>query len=124
LLPFLPGLHTKLDVVGWCIFWKIESEEIRKNGPKKQEKGLLENDGAQSTEVPLLEPQESCKLRIPWRKLGILLIVWLSFFSIYLLCSTEYGHVKLLSSFLMINHSDCSLLLSYSMQTIQFFFTN
>ncbi|CAK8530409.1 unnamed protein product [Lathyrus sativus] len=90
------------------MFWTIESEEIRVNGVEEIEKGLLEketstkgllrllqkeNDGSEKVEENLvLVPKEnSDKLCIPWLKLGVLLLVWLSFFSIYLLRGNGNG---------------------------------
>ncbi|KAK7412224.1 hypothetical protein VNO78_03674 [Psophocarpus tetragonolobus] len=86
--------------LAWCTsktcrsglqFWKNESEEIRRNGLEQLEKGqLVENDGPNSIEVPLLVPQENTKLRIPWFKLAVLLLIWFSFFSVYLLRGNTY----------------------------------
>ncbi|KAK7328031.1 hypothetical protein VNO77_22125 [Canavalia gladiata] len=89
------------------LFWKIESEEIWKNGVEELEKGLLEDgtneeskgldhvdkvkDGPKNVEVPLLDPQENSRVRTPWLKLVVLLLVWFSFFSIYLLRGNKYG---------------------------------
>ena len=98
-------------------FWKSESEEIRKNGLEELEKGLLgngtteetkglaqvnkENEGSKSFEKPLLGPEEDSNVKIPWLKLGVLLLVWFSFFSIYLLRGNKYGQVRLSSFFFM-----------------------
>ncbi|XP_057429435.1 sulfite exporter TauE/SafE family protein 5-like [Lotus japonicus] len=84
------GWSTSKTCKRGLVCWNIESEEMRQNGLKEHEKGLLDNDGSKSIEVPLLDPHESCKLRIPWRKLGILLLVWLCFFSIYLIRGNGY----------------------------------
>lgn len=83
-------------------FWKIESEKVRgsglgelENGTSKESKGLVqvnkENEGVESLEQRLLCPEENSKLRIPWLKLGVLLLVWFSFFSLYLLRGNKYG---------------------------------
>ncbi|TKY71573.1 integral to membrane [Spatholobus suberectus] len=88
-------------------FWKAESEELRKNGLEELEKGQLENgtieekkvlahvykenDGPISIEVPLLVPQGNNEVRIPWLKLAILLLIWFSFFSVYILRGNKYG---------------------------------
>ncbi|RDY05317.1 Sulfite exporter TauE/SafE family protein 2, partial [Mucuna pruriens] len=98
--------------LAWCtsktcksglLFWKAESEEMRKNGPEELEKGLLENETIEekkvykennepkSIEVPLLVPQGKSKLRIPWFKLAVLLLIWFCFFSVYLLRGNKYG---------------------------------
>ncbi|XP_045814895.1 sulfite exporter TauE/SafE family protein 2-like [Trifolium pratense] len=90
------------------MFWNIESEEIRKNnnGVEEIEKGLLENESTNKGLVRIMEndvsktfeenlimaPKDNNnKLCIPWLKLGVLLLVWFSFFSIYLLRGNGYG---------------------------------
>ncbi|XP_027338112.1 sulfite exporter TauE/SafE family protein 5-like [Abrus precatorius] len=103
---FLAWSTTKTCRSG-LLFWKIESEEKRKIGLEELEKGLqqngiieenkgsahvyAENDGPKSIEVPILAPQENSEVRIPWLKLVVLLLVWFSFFSIYLLRGNRYG---------------------------------
>ncbi|KAE9613492.1 hypothetical protein Lal_00015880 [Lupinus albus] len=83
-------------------FWKIESEKIRKvgfqeleNGTSEEINGLVqvikENEGLKSIEEPLLGPEKNSKLRIPWFKLGVLVLIWFSFFSLYLLRGNKYG---------------------------------
>lgn len=100
------------------LFWKSESEEMRKNnGLEELEKGLLENecvgerkvltrvhkenDEPKSIQVPLLVPQGNSKVRVPWMKLVVLLLIWFSFFSVYLLRGNRYGQVKCLSLVLL-----------------------
>ncbi|KAK7319554.1 hypothetical protein RJT34_04276 [Clitoria ternatea] len=89
------------------LFWKNESEERRKNGFEGLEKGLLENgtaeesegqvqvnkekEGKESGEEQVLVPEENVRLRFPWFKLAVLLLVWFSFFSLYLLRGNKYG---------------------------------
>ncbi|KAK2447116.1 Sulfite exporter TauE/SafE family protein [Trifolium repens] len=91
------------------MFWNIESEEIRKSngGVEEIEKGLLENETTinkglvrimENDELKTVEEnlimvpkKNSCKLCIPWLKLGVLLLIWFSFFSIYLLRGNGYG---------------------------------
>ncbi|KAE9595036.1 putative transmembrane protein TauE [Lupinus albus] len=78
------------------LLWKIESEEMmRKNGNREHENGLLENVTSEETsglrEPLLVGPKENSKLKIPWLKLWVLLLIWLSFFSIYLLHGNKYG---------------------------------
>ncbi|XP_058771672.1 sulfite exporter TauE/SafE family protein 5-like [Vicia villosa] len=91
------------------MFWSIESEEIRVNGVEEMEKGLLEkessnkglvrllhkeNDGSEKVEENLIMVAKvnRDKLCVPWLKLGVLLLVWLSFFSIYLLRGNGNGN--------------------------------
>lgn len=76
-------------------FWKSESEEIRYNGSEEVENGLAENgtekEGSNSIEEQLLSPEGTIKLRIPRLKLAILLLIWFSFFSLYLLRGNKNG---------------------------------
>ncbi|KAF7843078.1 sulfite exporter TauE/SafE family protein 5-like [Senna tora] len=69
------------------LFWKTESEEKRRNGFGETENGCC----GESIEESLMGHQQVCKLRIPWLKLGVLLLVWLSFFAVYLLRGNKYG---------------------------------
>ncbi|RDX74048.1 Sulfite exporter TauE/SafE family protein 5, partial [Mucuna pruriens] len=83
------------------LFWRIESEERRKSddGFEGLENGLLENgsseekEGMKSVEEQVVVPQENIRVRvrIPWLKLVVLLLVWFSFFSLYLLRGNKYG---------------------------------
>ncbi|KAG4999442.1 hypothetical protein AAZX31_08G061000 [Glycine max] len=90
------------------VFWKIESEERRKNdGFEGLEKGLLEDESSEereegvqvekekekvkSIEEQVMVPEENIRVRIPWLKLVVLLLVWFSFFSLYLLRGNKYG---------------------------------
>lgn len=81
--------------LAWCtsktcksgiVLWKIESER----------KGFEEIENGSSEEPLLVEhnEEEDSKLRIPWLKLGVLLLIWLSFFSVYLLRGNRYGQVS------------------------------
>ncbi|QCD76645.1 hypothetical protein DEO72_LG1g266 [Vigna unguiculata] len=87
------------------MLWKAESDEIKKIGVDELEKGLLENETVEERKVykennepknvevavPLLSPQGNRKVRIPWLKLVVLLLIWFSFFSVYLLRGNRYG---------------------------------
>ncbi|KAK7363008.1 hypothetical protein VNO77_05135 [Canavalia gladiata] len=83
------------------LFWKIESEERRENGFEGLENGLLENGTSEEREgevqvnkvkeEQLLVPVENIKWRFPWLKLVVLLLVWFSFFFLYLLRGNKYG---------------------------------
>ena len=101
------------------LFWKIESEERRKNdGFEGLEKGLLEDGsseereervqvnnekaGMKSIEEQVMVPEENIRMRIPWLKLVVLLLVWLSFFSLYLLRGNKYGQVRFWSFLFMV----------------------
>jgi len=100
------------------LFWKTESEERRKNdGFEGLEDGLLEHgsgevreggvkvnkeqEGMKSVEEQVVVPEENIRVRIPWLKLLVLLLVWLTFFSLYLLRGNKYGQVRFYSSLLL-----------------------
>ena len=100
------------------VFWKIESEERRKNdGFEGLEKGLLEDESSEereegvqvekekekvkSIEEQVMVPEENIRVRIPWLKLVVLLLVWFSFFSLYLLRGNKYGQVRFCSFLFM-----------------------
>ncbi|CAL0313971.1 unnamed protein product [Lupinus luteus] len=82
-------------------FWKIETENVRKvgfkgleNGSSEESNGIVqvnkENERLISLEEPLLSPAENSKLRFPWFKLGVLVLVWFSFFFLYVLLGNKY----------------------------------
>jgi hypothetical protein len=73
----------------------------------------MENDESKTVEENLImvPKKNSSKLCIPWLKLGVLLLVWFSFFSIYLLRGNGYGQVKLLSFFLNLHGPTLMLLM-------------
>lgn len=77
------------------VFWKLESEEGRRNRFGEEfGSGLLRGgkDGVDSTNEPLLcRELENCNLGIPWVKLGVLVLVWFTFFLLYLLRGNRYG---------------------------------
>ncbi|KAL9287592.1 Sulfite exporter TauE/SafE family protein 5 [Arabidopsis thaliana] len=74
-------------------FWKLESEIARESGHGRPERGQgqIEED-TKNLKAPLLEAQATKnKSKIPWTKLGVLVIVWASFFVIYLLRGNKDG---------------------------------
>ncbi len=93
---FLAWSTSKTCKNGVC-YWKMESEELRRNGSEILENGLVK-DGSNCDSItePLLGMKEDCKLRLPWMKLGILVMIWFSFFALYLLRGNRYGQVRLL----------------------------
>ncbi|KAL7142770.1 hypothetical protein ABFS83_08G146100 [Erythranthe nasuta] len=62
-------------------FWRVESEGIKRQGSLK-----IESSGG--IEQPLLGEE---KLGIPWLKIVMLVLIWLSFFVLYLLRGNRYG---------------------------------
>jgi uncharacterized membrane protein YfcA len=72
-------------------FWKIESEVARGKAHARPEKGEGETE-EDSKRAPLLEAQENrSKPKVPWTKLGTLIVVWASFFIVYLLRGNKDG---------------------------------
>ncbi|MED6169499.1 hypothetical protein PIB30_021960 [Stylosanthes scabra] len=92
---------TSKTCINGVLFWKSESEEIRKKGFEGVENGdnaavqdnKQENEqGLKTLEEPLLAAElENRKFGIPWLKLGVLLLVWFCFFFLYLLRGNKYG---------------------------------
>ncbi|XP_019057977.1 PREDICTED: uncharacterized protein LOC104813356 isoform X2 [Tarenaya hassleriana] len=79
--------------------WKRESEKASKRPNERAEKGLPQKDEGcseieetKSLKEPLLRTQETGrKPKLPWMKLGVLVLVWTSFFVIYLLRGNKDG---------------------------------
>ncbi|KAK6932403.1 Transmembrane protein TauE-like [Dillenia turbinata] len=88
--------------LAWCTFktcksgvfyWKSESEEALRNEFEKLENGVVRNgnfggdviEGDEGIKKPLLGEEKGCELGFPWMKFGLLVIIWFSFFLIYLL---------------------------------------
>ncbi|KAM1139135.1 hypothetical protein ACFX2I_036843 [Malus domestica] len=95
-LAFPEWLTTILFALflAWCtsrscknglVRWEMESEELLR----------LRNDGEyleqKEIEAPLLGTKGNCKLGIPWKKMGVLVLVWCSFCLVYLLRGNRYG---------------------------------
>ncbi|XP_059439424.1 sulfite exporter TauE/SafE family protein 2-like [Corylus avellana] len=73
------------------LHWKMESEELKRNGCETLEKRSDESEGIEATKEPLLGVKGDCKLRFPWMKMGVLVLVWFSFFTLYLLRGNRQG---------------------------------
>ncbi|KAK4421305.1 Sulfite exporter TauE/SafE family protein 2 [Sesamum alatum] len=65
------------------LYWKLESEEVRRNE--------FPGSDLDSKEPLLSAEQEDGKLGIPWLKLGMLVLIWFSFLVLYLLRGNRYG---------------------------------
>ncbi|XVE87865.1 hypothetical protein DITRI_Ditri19aG0022600 [Diplodiscus trichospermus] len=81
-------------------FWKMESDKHQeaRNGYEKLENGVIktgicdESGDIKSLEEPLVgTDQGKGKSRFPWKKMVVLIMVWFSFFIIYLLRGNRYG---------------------------------
>ncbi|KAK6154663.1 hypothetical protein DH2020_008911 [Rehmannia glutinosa] len=84
------GLCTFKTCKSGVLFWKLESEGMmRRNGCLKMEN---EETCGESTKTPLLRGEMAeGKLGIPWLRLGMLVVIWFSFFVLYLLRGNRYG---------------------------------
>ena len=98
---FLAWSTSKTCKIG-VLHWKMESEELKRNGREPLEKGLDEGEGIEATKEPLLGVKGDCKLTFPWMKMGVLVLVWFSFLTLYLLRGNRQGQVRLLAPFLII----------------------
>ncbi|KAH0903724.1 hypothetical protein HID58_043227 [Brassica napus] len=69
-------------------YWRLESEMVK----IRESRRVGENDEneIESVKLPLLGDYERPK-RFPWVKLGVLVIIWLSYFAVYLLRGNKYG---------------------------------
>lgn len=92
--------------LAWCTFktcrngilcWRFESQEAKIFEEYKNEAVRDEIcDGAEqieSVKVPLLGSKNNYEVGFPWMKLGILVLVWFSFFTVYLLRGNRNGQV-------------------------------
>lgn len=79
--------------------WKLESENVNGDDYGTLENGVVKDknfngsEGVKSSKEPLLNEEESNKLRFPWKKLGVLILVWFSFLVLYLFRGNRYGQV-------------------------------
>ncbi|EOY28541.1 Sulfite exporter TauE/SafE family protein, putative [Theobroma cacao] len=73
--------------------WKMESEhQETRNRCEKVENGTCGESGEiNDLEEPLVSTEGKVKSRFPWKKLVVLVMVWFSFFVIYLLRGNRYG---------------------------------
>lgn len=72
-------------------YWKLESERACRRGDGDEDR----IEGARS---PFLGNEgegggERGKMKFPWKKLGVLVMIWLLFFSINLFRGNKYGQV-------------------------------
>lgn len=89
--------------------WKLESD-VRRNEFGEIENGVgrngnyHENGGKRSLKEPLMGDEiETFKVCVPWKKLGVLLIIWVSFFLLYLLRGDRNGQVLATSFFIFLH---------------------
>ncbi|KDP20819.1 hypothetical protein JCGZ_21290 [Jatropha curcas] len=76
------------------LYWRLESEEVKRNGYHILENGLVKDDESQamkSSKEPLLDMEMPDKKCFPWQKFGVLLLIWFSFSLLYLLRGNRNG---------------------------------
>lgn len=87
-------------------YWKSESEWMNRNGCQQLENGVIKDEneapinergGGKNLEEPLLARVGGLKVDVPWMKLGLLVVIWLCFFVLYIFRGNRYGQVRLLS---------------------------
>uniref|UniRef100_A0A1J3IC26 Sulfite exporter TauE/SafE family protein 2 n=1 Tax=Noccaea caerulescens TaxID=107243 RepID=A0A1J3IC26_NOCCA len=71
-------------------YWRMESEMVKIRESNRIGEDDDGDDTIESAKMPLLEDYERPK-RFPWIKLGVLVIIWLSYFAVYLLRGNKYG---------------------------------
>ncbi|KAF3451637.1 hypothetical protein FNV43_RR07732 [Rhamnella rubrinervis] len=86
---FLAWSTSKTCKTG-VLCWEIESEELRRSDSAR-DVACEESEENRSAKEPLLVTEENRKLRFPWMKLGILVLVWCSFCFVYLLRGNRDG---------------------------------
>ena len=75
--------------------WRLESRGFREE---------TKNGTGESTKMPLLRAtadQVEDEVRTPWVSIGMLVLIWFSFFALYLLRGNHYGHVRLTTNFFL-----------------------
>lgn len=71
-------------------YWRLESEMVK----TRESNRVGEDDDEkkiESSKLPLLDYERPKKF--PWIKLGVLVIIWFSYFAVYLLRGNKYGEV-------------------------------
>ncbi|PQP95496.1 uncharacterized protein Pyn_25417 [Prunus yedoensis var. nudiflora] len=83
---------TSMSCKNGLVHWKMESEELMRNDCENLGNGLNdETEGVKGIAEPLLGTKGKGILRLPWTKMGVLVLVWCSFCIIYLLRGNRYG---------------------------------
>ncbi|KAM7263000.1 hypothetical protein ACFE04_000683 [Oxalis oulophora] len=75
-------------------YWKLESEtKERSKNADSLGNGMIINEfeGVHSIKEPLLDVGGNNKVMLPWRNLGMLLVIWLSFFFVYVFRGNQHA---------------------------------
>ncbi|KAK2991011.1 hypothetical protein RJ640_005493 [Escallonia rubra] len=91
---FLAWASFKTCKLG-VLYWKLESEEVARDGCGRLGKGLVMRAEICDESEPLLGGNENCILGFLLMKLGVLILIWCSFVLLYLLRGKRYGQVCL-----------------------------
>ncbi|XP_018465567.2 sulfite exporter TauE/SafE family protein 2 [Raphanus sativus] len=70
-------------------YWRLESEMVKIRESRRV--GEDDEDEIESVKLPLLGDCDERPKRFPWMKLGVLVVIWLSYFAVYLLRGNKYG---------------------------------
>lgn len=70
-------------------YWRLESEMVKIRESSREDED--DEEKIESLKLPLLDYERP--KRFPWIKLGVLVIIWLSYFAVYLLRGNKYGEV-------------------------------
>ncbi|EEF43954.1 sulfite exporter TauE/SafE family protein 5 isoform X2 [Ricinus communis] len=77
--------------------WNLESEEVKRNGHGNLENGRVKdrssigNEEIKIIKEPLMGIEMENRMSFTWEKLGVLVLIWLSFSFLYLLRGNRYG---------------------------------
>ncbi|KAK4765043.1 hypothetical protein SAY86_026133 [Trapa natans] len=86
--------------LAWCTFktcrngincWAFESEEAKLVEDYENWEARDGDEQIGIAKVPLIVSENNCQVGFPWMKLGILVLVWFSFFTVYLLQGNRTG---------------------------------
>ena len=79
------------------VSWRLESEGIRMEYEVGRDDSYGDNEVNESYKEPLVGEVKNIRISsIPWTKVGVLVVIWLSFFLLYILRGDRDGQVWLL----------------------------
>ncbi|KAF9588319.1 hypothetical protein IFM89_008736 [Coptis chinensis] len=88
------GFSTYKTCKAGVVCWNAESDKMKKNESEHCENELVrdEGNGGEGDDMEdLLGGRREINLRFPWKKLGNLVVIWLSFFVLLVLCGGKSG---------------------------------
>lgn len=101
-------------------YWKTETAKHNesRNGCEKVGNGVTKNGEIENLREPLMGVEGKENSGFPWKKLMVLVMVWFSFFIIYLIRGNSYGQVPLVFIFIFLFNFLHALLVSFFIITI------